>query len=79
MLGPSRGLATIVVAGNKSIGGAGAGAGKHSEDGSIVAHRHLRTGYGLERVLLGRSARSLGGEMGCKILDVFGLSVLEGF
>ncbi len=75
MLGPSRGLAAVglAVIGNKSIG---AGAGKHSED-AVIVHRHLRTGYGLERALLGRSARSLKGEMGCKIQVVFCLSVLE--
>ena len=51
--------------GDKSIGAVVAG--KHSEDG-FIGHKHLRTNYGLERVLLGRSERSLRGEMGCKIL-----------
>jgi len=49
----------------KSIGAGGAS--KHSEDG-VIGHKHLRTNYGLERVLLGRSERSFKGEMGCKIL-----------
>lgn len=61
------GLTAIVLAviGDKSFGAGGAG--KHLEDG-FIAHSHLRTSYGLEEVLLSRSERSLGGEMGCKIL-----------
>ena len=55
----------LAVIGDKSIGAGGAG--KHSEDG-VIGHSHLRTSYGSERVLLGRSERSLGCEMECKIL-----------
>jgi hypothetical protein len=75
VLGPSRGLATTILAaiGDTSI--VADGGGEHSKDG-VTAHRRLSTSYALERVLPGRSEMSLGGEMGYKILAGFCLSVL---